>query len=88
MNRQMTLTLCFGAAMILAACAQTEPAPQPAPIMPEPVFDKYGNEVDGGGGGCAGGTAGAANCVPLTPQTPGRDGGGGSAGGAGAAGAN
>ena len=51
--------------LALAACAQ--PAPEPAPVMPEPVYDKYGNDRDGGG--CTG-QAGAAPCYPLTTQPP------------------
>jgi len=56
------------ALVIVAACAQTEPAPQP--IAPEPVFDKYGNEMTQGGG-CSGGqyAAGAdSNCIPTGDQ--------------------
>ncbi len=55
------------ALVIVAACAQTEPAPQP--IAPEPVFDKYGNEMSQGGG-CSGGQyAGAdSNCIPTSDQ--------------------
>ncbi len=77
--------LCISVAgLLMTACSQREP--EPTYITPEPVFDKYGNEV--GGGGCTGGsTAGAAggNCLPdggdynRTP-TP-SDGGGGSSGG-------
>lgn len=77
--------LCISVAgLLMTACSQREP--EPTYITPEPVFDKYGNEV--GGGGCTGAsTAGAAggNCLPdggdynRTP-TP-SDGGGGSSGG-------
>ena len=68
--------------LLAAACSQ--PEPEPTYITPEPVLDKYGNEV--GGGGCPeGSTAGAAgNCLPgddnynRTQTTAG--GGGGSSG--------
>ena len=35
--------LILATAGFLVACAQ--PEPEPAPIMPEPTYDKYGNAV-------------------------------------------
>lgn len=64
--------------MIVTACAQPEPAPEP--IAPEPVYNKYGNES---GGGCTGGqTAGTnTNCIPPTGQQSYDDTNGGTNGG-------
>ena len=63
---------------LAAGCSQSEP--EPAPIMPEPVYDKYGNEV--ASGGCSQ-VAGTADCLPpddyRTPSTH-RGGGGGGGG--------
>jgi hypothetical protein len=62
------LQLAIPMLMIVAACAQPEPTP--APIYPEPVYDKWGNDISGGGGGCAGGqqAGGSANCIPQTDR--------------------
>ena len=55
------------ALLIVAACAQPEPIPEP--IAPEPIFDKYGNELDGGGGCTGGQYAGtSSSCIPPTGQ--------------------
>lgn len=36
----------LGALVIVASCS----APAPEPIAPEPIYDKYGNQIIGGGG--------------------------------------
>lgn len=65
---------------LAAGCSQ--PEPEPVIITPEPVYDKYGNEI--GGGGCAQ-TPGAAGCDPDDDQRrygqPGNGGGGSQNGG-------
>jgi len=62
------LHLALPALLFIAACAQPEPVPEP--IYPQPVYDKWGNDIGAGGGGCSGGkTAGASsNCIPQTGQ--------------------
>ncbi len=40
----ITLASLLATVTFLAACAQ--PEPEPAPIMPEPTYDKYGNPVE------------------------------------------
>lgn len=64
MQKSSTILAVFGLTVALSACSR--PAAEPEPIYVEPVYDKYGAVVDGGG--CVGGqaTAGAAatDCVP------------------------
>lgn len=70
---------CLGLVM---GCAQ----PEPEPVMPEPVYDKYGNEIVGDG--CTQ-TAGSANCYPrgdYQPPSSGQRGGGAQGGGRGGTG--
>lgn len=43
MKKKLILSSAIVAISILSACAQQE---EPAPVvMPEPVYDKYGNEI-------------------------------------------
>jgi len=61
MNRISKITMVLSTAVVLSACARSEP--EPMVVTQEPVYtDKWGNEIDGGG--CSGGTAGATNCLP------------------------
>lgn len=40
---KLKLTAVLIALTAMAACSQ--PEPEPVPVMPEPVYDKYGNQV-------------------------------------------
>jgi len=63
--------------LVLGACAQ----PEPEPIMPEPVYNKY-DEGDGGGGCVGGQIAGAGDqCIPYDNPSEQEGGGGGQTGG-------
>ncbi len=40
---KLKITAVLVALTALTACAQ--PEPEPVPVMPEPVYDKYGNQI-------------------------------------------
>jgi hypothetical protein len=76
----------FGLSVALSACSR--PAAEPEPIYVEPVYDKYGAVVDGGGcvgGQATAGTAAANDCLPppTFDRQPQPDGGGSSTTGGG-----
>ncbi len=66
-------TLSIGFLVLVTACAP----PAPEPILPEPVFDKYGNEIISGGGQVCrdGSDQGQSTRSPTHVASPNRPGG-------------
>ena len=42
---KLKMTAVLIALTALSACGRPDPEPAPQPVMPEPVYDKYGNQV-------------------------------------------
>lgn len=69
MFTQRTLLAAVGLVVAVAGCSRPNPVPQP--VYAQPVYDKYGAVVDGGGcssGQSAPGAASSTDCLPPDYQ--------------------